>query len=70
MQVGLPKPKFIGFIITNVANMNYNAISKMYGDDQMLPWRARNINAFTIGRKTRVHPHKELDTSYFFKRPC
>jgi len=31
---------------------------------QTFPWRARNINAFTIRRKTHVHPYKELDTSY------
>jgi hypothetical protein len=37
MQVGFPKPNFIGFIITNVPNMNYNAISKMYGDDANAP---------------------------------
>ncbi len=37
MLAGLPKPNFIGFIIINVVNMNYNAINKMYGGDPNSP---------------------------------
>jgi hypothetical protein len=37
MQAGLPKPNFTRFIIINVVNTNYNAISKMYGGDPNIP---------------------------------
>jgi hypothetical protein len=51
MWDGLPKPNFHGFMV-NATSTKYNVIRKVYGGDPNIFWKARNVGAFTIGRKT------------------